>query len=170
MKKILLISLVALLLPTLSGARELVNVYIIDNDGPVTNVRNAPNGKVVATLPTNEAFVVTLLSSQGEWFKIDKVVEQYGDEEKEITLSGSKTGYWIHRSLLSFTIAGDPTGCLRSKPSSKGKVVKIASSTELSFQPIALQGEWVKATTTDGKYTGWIHCDKICFNPLTTCP
>ena len=169
MKKILMILMAALLVPIMANA-EGIYVYIIDNDGPVTNIRNAPRGKVVATLPTNEALVVELLSVKGEWFQIDDDVEQYGDNEKEIELKGSKTGYWIHRSLLSFTIAGDPDGCLRSKPSTRGKVVKIGNDSDRNFQPIAIQGKWVKAVTTDGKYTGWIHKDNICYNPLTTCP
>ena len=170
MKKILMILMAALLLPAVADAKSSIYVYIIDNDGPVTNIRNAPNGKVVATLPTSEAFVVELLAVKGEWFKIDKVVEQYGDEEKEITLTGSKTGYWIHRSLLGFTPAGDPTGCLRAKPSAKSKAVRMSASTEMSFRPVGIQGNWVKAVTTNGKYTGWIHSDRICYNPLTTCP
>ncbi len=170
MKKILMILMAVLLLPAMMSAKGSVFAYIIDNDGPVTNIRNAPKGKVVAKLPTNQALVVELLSVKGEWFKIDKVVEQYGDDEKEIVLKGSKTGYWIHNSLLSFTIAGDPKGCLRVKPSKEAKAVRTADGADLTLRPISLQGEWVKVVTTDGKYSGWIHRDKICSNPLTTCP
>ena len=169
MKKILLIVMAVLLLPEMVSAKD-IYAYIVDNDGPVTNIRNAPNGKMVATLLTKEAFVVELLSVKGDWWRIDKVVERYGDNEGEIELEGSNTGYWIHNSLLMFTVAGDPTGCLRTKPSRKAKAVKMSPSTEMSFRPIAIQGNWVKVVTTDGKYTGWIHKSKICYNPLTTCP
>lgn len=168
MRKYILLFLAAVLLPLAINAQGFVNAYIIDNDGPVTNIRNAPKGKVVATLPTSEALVVTLLSAKGEWWKIDDMVEQYGDEEKEIELTGSKTGYWIHRSLLQFSIAGDPNGALRATPSAKGKAVKISG--EPNFHPIAVKGNWVKVVSIDGKSTGWIHCDRICSNPLTTCP
>jgi hypothetical protein len=167
MKKHILLLFAAMLLPMAINAQS-VDVYIIDNDGPVTNIRNAPRGKVVTTLPTDQALVVTLLSAKGEWWKIDDVVEQYGDEEKEIELKGSKSGYWIHRSLLQFTIAGDPDGALRAAPSAKAKAIKF--STNEGFHPIAIKGNWVKAVSIDGKYTGWIHCDRICSNPLTTCP
>lgn len=168
MRKHILLLLTAVLLPLAINAQGFVNAYIIDNDGPATNIRNAPKGKVVATLPTNEALVVTLLSVKGEWWKIDDVVEQYGDEEKEIELKGSKSGYWIHRSLLQFTIAGDPDGALRAAPSAKSKAIKCPGVD--GFHPIAVKGNWVKAISTDGKHTGWIHCDRICSNPLTTCP
>lgn len=167
MKKYILLLFAAVLLPMAINAQS-VDVYIIDNDGPVTNIRNAPRGKVVTTLPTDQSLVVTLLSAKGEWWKIDDVVEQYGDEEKEIELKGSKSGYWIHRSLLQFTIAGDPDGAMRAAPSAKAKAIKF--STNEGFHPIAIKGNWVKAVSIDGKYTGWIHCDRICSNPLTTCP
>lgn len=167
MKKHILLLFAAMLLPMAINAQS-VDVYIIDNDGPVTNIRNAPRGKVVTTLPTDQALVVTLLSAKGEWWKIDDMVEQYGDEEKEIELKGSKSGYWIHRSLLQFTIAGDPDGAMRAAPSAKAKAIKF--STNEGFHPIAIKGNWVKAVSIDGKYTGWIHCDRICSNPLTTCP
>lgn len=167
MKKHILLLFAAVLLPMAINAQS-VDVYIIDNDGPVTNIRNAPRGKVVTTLPTDQALVVTLLSAKGEWWKIDDMVEQYGDEEKEIELKGSKSGYWIHRSLLQFTIAGDPDGAMRTAPSAKAKAIKF--STNEGFHPIAIKGNWVKAVSIDGKYTGWIHCDRICSNPLTTCP
>lgn len=152
------------------SAQNILDAYIIDNDGPVTNIRNAPNGKVVSTLPTNEYFVVTLLQVKGEWWKIDKTVSQEGDDAKEITLKGSKTGYWIHRSLLSFTINGDPEGVIKVKPSSKAKAVKISNYAELSLVPVAVNGKWVKVMSADRKYTGWMPIDRICSNPLTTCP
>ena len=168
MRKHILLLFAAVLLPLAINAQGFINAYIIDNDGPVTNIRNAPRGKVVTTLPTDQALVVTLLSPKGEWWKIDNVVEQYGDEEKEIGLKGSKTGYWIHRSLLQFTIAGDPDGALRAAPSAKARAIKCSGVD--GFHPIAVKGNWVKVVSTDGKYTGWIHCDRICSNPLTTCP
>lgn len=170
MKKIFLLLMAAVLfLPAMVSAKD-IYAYVIDNDGPVTNIRNAPNGKMVATLPTKDAFVVELLSVKGDWFQIDKEIERYGDNPDVIKLEGSKTGYWIHGSLLRFTVAGDPTGCLRARPSFKAKAVNMSPSTEMSFRPIALRGNWVKVVTSDGKCTGWIHKNKICYNPLTTCP
>ncbi len=169
MKKIFLLLMVAILFLPAMSAKD-IYAYIVDNDGPVTNIRNAPNGKVVATLLTKESFVVELLRAKGDWFQIDDEIERYGDNEGEIELEGSETGYWIHNSLLMFTVAGDPTGCLRTKPSRKSRAVKMSPSTEMSFRPIDIQGNWVKVVTTDGNYTGWMHKSKICYNPLTTCP
>lgn len=147
-----------------------VYAYIIDGSGTPTNVRNAPSGKVVQSLVNGESYVVELLSVNGNWWKIDPVVEIYGDTDRELTLTGSKSGYWIHNSLLQFTVAGDPTGCLRVKPSWKSKAVKMSESTEMQFRPLAISGKWVKVVTTNGRSTGWMHQSKICYNPLTTCP
>ncbi|MBP5688499.1 MAG: hypothetical protein J6X22_07655 [Muribaculaceae bacterium] len=167
MKKTILLLLAAVLLPLAVNAQGFY-AYIVDHDGPVTNVRNAPRGKVVTTLPTDKALVVTLLAAKGEWWKVGDVVDQYGDDEMEFVLRGSKTGYWIHRSLLWFGVTGDPEGALRATPSKNGKAVKIPG--EPYFHPLALKGNWIKVVSTDGKCTGWLHRDRICYNPLTTCP
>lgn len=170
MRKIFLYLLAAMLLPAYVNAQNFVEAYIIDNDGAVTNIRNAPKGKIVSKLSTDDDLVVTLLEAKGEWWKIDNEVEKYGDDAKTITLKGSKTGYWIHRSLLGFTINGDPVGVIKVNPSTKAKSVKISNYPELMLTPIAIKGKWVKVVSTDKKYTGWMPIDRICSNPLTTCP
>ena len=168
MKKTVLLLMIALLMPLMASAQGMIDVYIIDNDGPETNIRNAPRGSVVAALPTNSNYVVSLISVKGEWWKIDDTVFQCGDEEKEINLTGSKNGYWIHRSRLWFGIAGDKDGAVHVSPSSKSKTIKITG--EADFMPVAKNGKWLKGVSSDGKCTGWIRCDRICSNPLTTCP
>ena len=152
-------------------AQSEVNVYIADPSGTPTNVRSTPGGAVVATLSNDDGgIVVNLLEIRNNWWHIYPVVEFWGDDDHEITLTGSTTGYWVHRSVLGLGIAGDPTDALRAKPSWKARVVDIPSSTELSFRPVAMKGKWLKVISTDGRCTGWLHCDRICFNPLTTCP
>lgn len=144
-----------------------VNVYAYITD-PQANIRNAPNGKVVTTLTDNGGgYVVTLLKVSNGWWKIDSTIEQCGDNDTEINLKGSSNGYWVHNSVIGFTGVGDGTAVLYSKPNYKSR--KLGQSAEL-LHPIGVQGKWVKVKTADGKYTGWIHTDKICFNPLTTCP
>lgn len=169
MKKTVLLLLAAVLLPLVASAQGLAQAYIIDNDGNFTNIRNAPNGKVVATLSTSESYVVTLLDVKNGWWKIDNEVEQYGDDEKTITLTGSKTGYWIHQSLLMMATMGVNYTKLYSIPSTKGKVV-FKGDKYLDFHPTGIKGKWLKVKSVDGKYTGWGLSDRFCTNPLTTCP
>ena len=53
-----------LLLVTLAAnAQSEVYAYIVDASGTPTNVRNAPNGKVVQQLDNEESLVVNLLSA-----------------------------------------------------------------------------------------------------------
>ena len=86
-------------------------------------------------------------------------------------LQGSKTGYWLHNSLLQFGIAGEHENVLRATPSPKGKPLKISVSTLMDgLRPLEIRGEWIKVETINKRYTGWMPIDKICSNPLTTCP
>ena len=173
MKKFLLTTLILVL--TLSvNAQTGANAYIFDNSGTPTNVRNAPNGKVVQKLPDIDGgYVVSLLEVKNKWWKIDPIVEIYGDgEDESVQLKGSKTGYWVHYSVLGFGIAGDHENVLRATPSPKGKLINVKPSylIEVSLRPLEIRGEWIKVITSDNRYTGWMPIDKICDNPLTTCP
>ena len=173
MKKIILttvIMVIALSVNAQTGA----GAYICDNSGTPTNVRNAPNGKIVQKLPeVNGGYVVSLLEVKNKWWKVDPIVEIYGDEEDEyVELKGSKTGYWLHYSVLQFNIAGEHENVLRQTPSAKGKPLKLGTSylMEVGLHPLEIRGEWIKVITTDNRYTGLMPIDKICDNPLTTCP
>jgi len=148
--------------------------YIIDNSGTPTNVRNAPNGKVVQKIPlTDGGYVVVLLEVKNKWWKVDPTIDIYGDEDEEtLELKGSNTGYWLHYSVLQFNIAGDQKNVLRTTPSEKGKPLQFENSYlfEVGLRPLEIRGEWIKVETSDKRYTAWMPIDRICSNPLTTCP
>ena len=172
MKKIILTTII-MVIALAVNAQTMAGAYIFDNSGTPTNVRNAPNGKVVQKLPDTDAgYVVTLLEAKNKWWKIAPTIYLCGDEEKEINLKGSKTGYWMHYSVLQFNIAGDPENVLRETPSPKGKPLRIDISylMETGLRPLEIKGEWIKVVTTDNRYTAWMPIDRICDNPLTTCP
>lgn len=173
MKKTLLTTVMMVIALTLY-AQTSVCAYILDASGTPTNVRNAPNGKVVQTLSdVDGGYVVTLLEVKNNWWKIDPVVDIYGDGDDEtVQLKGSKTGYWVHYSVLGFGINGDPENVLRDTPSSKGKPLKLEPGYlfEVSLRPLEIRGKWIKVITTDKRHTAWMPIDRICDNPLTTCP
>ena len=172
MKKILLTTLI-MVFAISAYAQTSASAYILDKSGTPTNVRNAPNGKVVQKLPdVDGGYVVELLEVKNNWWRIDPVIEIYGDEDRELRLQGSKTGYWLHNSVIQFGVAGDPENVLRATPSPKGKPLKIGVTylEETGLRPLQIRGEWIKVETTDKRYTGWMPIDKICSNPLTTCP
>lgn len=171
MKKILMMTLFAIA-ALAAYSQEYVTVVVSDATGTPTNIRNAPNGKVVCRLDPQEAYTVDLISVKNGWWRIAPEVEQWGDEEKTIPLKGSTTGYWIHNSVLTFGIAGDPVDAVHVAPSEKAKVVVIDNIYDMSLRPVAKNGQWLKFTAKSGKnsFTGWVHSSRICFNPLTTCP
>ena len=175
MKKMILTAL--MMVVTLSAfSQTTASAYICDNSGSPTNIRNAPNGKVVQTLQDIDGgYVVDLIEAKNNWWKIDPAVEIYGDVDEEdalVKLKGSKTGYWVHYSVLQFTIAGERSNVLRTKPSLKAPTIKIEGSylAEIELRPLEISGNWIKVVTTDKRYTGWMPIDCICSNPLTTCP
>ena len=175
MKKIFLTTLILFIAVSMFAQTSVrASAFICDNSGTPTNVRNAPNGKVVQKLPAIDGgYVVSLLQVKNKWWKIDPVIDIYGDEEDAtVKLKGSKTGYWMHYSVLQFNIAGDHENVLRETPSPKGKPLKFEPSYlfEVGLRPLEIRGEWIKVITTDNRYTGWMPIDKICDNPLTTCP
>lgn len=149
--------------------------YILDGSGTPTNVRNAPNGKVVQKLPDIDGgYVVGLCEVKNNWWRIDPHIDIYGGDDGDecILLEGSKTGYWVHYSVLAFGISGDHSNVIRKKPSMKASPLDIAVSYlfETALRPLEIKGDWIKVITTDKRYTGWMPIDRICYNPLTTCP
>lgn len=173
MKKFIL-TILTMVIAMSVHAQTGASAFILDNTGTPTNVRNAPNGKVVQKLPNIDGgYVVSLLEVKNNWWKIDPVVDIYGDvEDEHVNLKGSNTGYWVHYSVLAFNIAGEQENVLRKTPSPKGKLLQVDSSYlfEVSLRPLEIRGEWIKVITTDKRYTGWMPIDRICDNPLTTCP
>ena len=57
-------------------------VYISDNSGSATNVRNAPKGKVVAKLNANSGIMFDVESPRNGWWKISGGV--YTDPDKDM--------------------------------------------------------------------------------------
>lgn len=172
MKKIFLLLVVALLLPVVAVAQNAVPAYVVDSKGPVTNIRTAPraNARVAMTLPTDKGSYEVLLGKvKNGWWRIEESIYE-AEENQEIKLHGSKTGYWIHNSIVAFGVAGEQENFLRTKPSTRAPLVKVIHSDQILLHPLAVRGKWVKVVTDDGRYTGWMLLDRICSNSLTTCP
>lgn len=171
MKKIFIIILA--LFAAISGSAQQnsqLQACIVDNTA--TNIRNAPGGTIVTSIDSDkyDGLVVSLIASQGAWWSIKPAIEICGDNEGEIELTGSSSGYWIHRSVIQFSHTGSFDHYLRKAPGLRAKKIALPRDTETSFHPIAVKGNWVKVVTTTGSATGWLQISDICANPLTTCP
>ncbi|MBQ7691665.1 MAG: hypothetical protein IJT30_10825 [Muribaculaceae bacterium] len=169
MKKNILFLAFAVTVAFSAVSQHKLHAYIADYDDTTTNIRNAPNGKVVCTLEHEDGIVLTLVEAVNGWWRIEGTIEIWGDDEREVQLKGSSTGYWVHNSVIGFTGTGGEETCnLYAKPTRKSRIVCEYGGQLL--HPIEVRGHWVKVITEDGEYTGWFHHDNICFNPLTTCP
>ncbi len=174
MRKKFLIALAVgmLLLASSVHAQDTVGAYLVDTNGPYTNIRNAPNGKVVDKISTEVTGDMTLITPRNGWWRIAGDSYSNYDKEEEVKLKGSKTGYWIHYSCVGFSTRnyGKEEVYLRATPSNKGRVVYTIKEAEVLLHPIDVKGDWYKVKTADGKHEGWVNTLWICDNPVTTCP
>ncbi len=151
------------------GFAQSVEVFIADPDGPYTNVRNAPKGKVMERIPTELDIILSVESPRNGWWRICEDM-YYNLDGTEIHLKGSETGYWIHYSVLCVSSSNYGGQCLtlREEPSETSAAVYTFKE-EILLQPIDVKDEWVKVRTEDGKHTGWIEAHWLCGNPVTYC-
>jgi len=166
------------LLLTLIGQAQTIDVYIVDDDGPFTNVRNSPNGgKVVDKIRVDISAMLTLEKPTNGWWRIvGDSYEGFTDEEntdsdfKKYSLKGSTTGYWIHHSVVGIGTRnyGGEHLPLRAEPKKASAVTYILKEEQI-VRPIDVKDGWVKVKTNDGKGQGWIEEEWLCSNPLTNC-
>lgn len=64
----------------------------------VTNIRNKPNGKVCMKLKAWTEYSIETTAKSGNWLRVVYIYNW--TENYEVRLHGSKTGYWIARSIL----------------------------------------------------------------------
>ena len=170
MKRIItLIVLIASI--TLTASAQTLDVYISDNSGQYTNIRNAPKGQVVCKLklPDANGIMFSVAKQVNGWWLISG--DGYWNPETDTgKFTGSTTGYWIHNSVITVdtrNYSGQKLS-LRSKPSARATVVYTFKD-ERALIPLDLKGNWVKVKTTDGKHTGWIEIEWLCGNSVTNC-
>ena len=157
MKKYLLMAMAVGLLFVSSAARaQSVQVFINDDKGPFTNVRDGVKGNIVGKIPVDQSIMLAVEEPKNGWWRICEGM-YYTPDGDETKLSGSQNGYWIHSSVIGISTRnyGGQTLCLRDQPSEVGKPV-FTFSKELLLNPIDVKDEWVKVQTPDGKHSGWI--------------
>jgi SH3-like domain-containing protein len=166
-KKLLLMAL--FMLAAIGVKAQYITVFFWDTVGDFTNIRNAPNGKIVEKVSTSiDAMLLVETPVNGWWSICD--ASYYEPDGGLYKLSGSRSGYYIHYSCIGVGTRnyGGQTLYLRATPSSRAKVV-YSFKEELVLHPMDVKGDWVKVSTIDGKHTGWIQDDWLCGNPVTNC-
>ena len=166
-----ILTFVAMLCLAVSAMAQSIEVYISDNSGQATNIRNAPKGKVVyrLPLPASNGIMFSVDCQVNGWWHVDG--NEYWDPATDIqSFTGSDTGYWVHNSVIAFATRnyGGQKLSLRSKPLASAPVV-YSFTKELKLRPLDVMGKWVKVQTYDGKHIGWIELEWICGNSVTNC-
>jgi hypothetical protein len=156
MKQVFFLLLATLLvLPTaaVAGDKTVMQVKIIDKDPKGTNLRNAPSGKVVYTVPFKpkdelERDSVAIRGKKGQWF--------------EVELEGGKSG-WMHSSVLGLRGGATEDGpcTLMQSPSEKAKaVITPGGDAVLQLLDYTTEKEfWIKVRYTNAKgvkHDGWV--------------
>ena len=90
MKRLFVIVAMTWSVITLSAQR--IGAYITDTDGPFTNIRNAPKGKVIGKISTKQTVIVALENYTNGWWKLVGLPEDA--EELQLHPVGVTDG-WI---------------------------------------------------------------------------
>lgn len=166
MKRIFFVLL--LLLGAWTVNAQTLGVMVCDDD-PYTNVRNGVRGKIIGKIGKGNSVIMEVGEVRDGWWRIvgGPVVAEDG---REIRFKPSKTGYWIHYSVLCVDTRNYDGEYihLRELPSNDAASL-YSTNEEISLRPLEVKDGWVKVTTFDGKHIGWIEENMLCSNPLTNC-
>jgi len=135
-------------------------VYTIDND-EFSNIRATPKGEIILKLSNNyssEGYILTVIDVEDGWLKINVIEGIEG-----VTVSNFEG--WIHNSIVEAAVTHDLD--VFDKPNGKNKVGKLIGEHD-SFKIKDVYCEWIKIECKN--VSGWVKSDKICGNPVTTCP
>ena len=142
--------------------------YIVDEG--VTNIRNAPKGQVVYQIKDTDIYMLFVFNPDNGWWQVYNGAVYVMDEADPIHLPTTEA--WIHSSVLGVSLRnydGKPEP-LYASPDATAKVVGHINEQEALVRPvdIAAGGAWIKVRY--GQLTGWIPAERLCDNPVTTCP
>lgn len=134
-------------------------VYI-DTEEDYSNIRENPNGEIVLKINNKHGYgyILNVIGFENGWLKINRIS---GIDEYQIT----EFEGWIHNSLVGATTTHNLD--LVDKPNSKLFVGKLIGEQD-TFKIIDANCEWIKIDCNG--IMGWVKSEKICGNPVTTCP
>lgn len=132
----------------------------LDDKDNFSNIREIPNGKIVLKINNMDSYgyVLNVIDFKNGWLKTDEI---NGVDEYSIT----EFKGWIHSSIVGITTTHNID--LLDKPNGK-KVLECKGETGETFKIKDIYCEWVKIKTNKG--IGWVESEKLCGNPVTTCP
>ncbi len=146
---------------TPNGTFRPLNVYLNDPDENATNIRKAPNGKIIQKLNgADDYFTLTITETNNGWFKVVNIT---GMESDDIKIPGGTA--WIHGSVLE--VSTRRTIKLLDAPDGEALLVgRVDQEKQVRIKDRYL--DWVKIEYQG--LSGWVESEWLCGNPVTTCP
>lgn len=143
--------------------------YCFISDEGTTNIRNAPKGTVVYQITEPGTYMLFVFNPDNGWWQVYNSVLYEIDQADPIPVPAES---WIHSSVLGVSLRnydGKPEP-LYASPDASSAVVGRIEETEALVRPVDLAagGQWIKVRY--GKLTGWISTERLCDNPVSTCP
>ncbi len=133
----------------------------LDDENEFSNIRENPNGTIILKLNYggSNGYIFNVVDFQDDWLKINHIV---GVDGYDI----SNFEAWIHVSIVGASATYNLT--LMNQANGKTIVGEVIGEQD-SFKITALECDWIEIETKEG-LIGWVQSDKICGNPVTTCP
>ncbi len=146
--------------------------YASSPDQTDVNVRATPGGTIVFKLDHNEpGYTVELYEAWNGWFRISPEIETV--DQGPIVLKSKQA--WIHGSQLGACTRnyGGEKLTFRTHPDANSPIAfTIEKGICVSY--VDMVKGWIKVKYTPKKsrksFVGWIESERLCPNPVTTCP
>ena len=146
--------------------------YVGAPDETDVNVRATPGGTIVFKLDHNEpGYIVDLYEVWNGWFRISPQIETV--DQGSIVLKSKQA--WIHGSQLGACTRNYGGGKLtfRTRPDANSGIA-FTIEEEICVSYVDMVEGWMKVKYTPEKsrksFVGWIESERLCTNPVTTCP
>ena len=164
------LALLAVLLPVSAfGATTMtvcrIKANITDTDPKGANVRDAPGGKVIATLMNKADWIeVTITGQSGDWYEIGSALQEDSDGPHGDYNVFRGKGY-VHKSTLGLSgLQG--TAAIYAGHDEKSRAFGPIADGDQDAQLLGCWHDFYKIHIKEG--TGWTKA--VCLNERTTCP
>ena len=146
--------------------------YASSPDQTDVNVRATPGGAIVFKLDHNEpGYTVELYEAWNGWFRISPEIDPV--DQGPIVLKSKQA--WIHGSQLGAGTRNYGGGKLtfRTRPDANSPIA-FTIEEEICVSYVDMVKGWIKVKYTPENsrksFVGWIESERLCPNPVTTCP
>ena len=144
-----------------------MDVYLWDESGTATNIREVPGGEVDVVLPAENDYLLGVTDLQDGWFKVASI---WAASDEEFIMTDNEG--WIHSSVVAVSTRnyGGQELIIYESADVESEVKGLIVNEE-TLRILDVCEEWAKIKfNRDGKMIeGWIQLEWLCGNPVTNC-